>query len=122
VNDFSTFATLLLAVITLGAAFGIGFQRGKIAKLRGERDEERDRADRADARADRHEAEVKKLEEEVHSCREELEALGRAVRHEAEWIAVGDLLDRHHAEAKEHWQDQSGVLKQIAEIVEAYRR
>jgi hypothetical protein len=114
-DDLSTFATLLLAAITLATAAGVGFQRGKITKLRGELDE-------ADKRSERLSRELDDTKTKLEQCRTDLDALGRVVTAEAHWTAIGHLLDEHHAEAKEHWVRQGDVLGRIAEIVEAYRR
>ena len=128
-GDFGTFATLLLAVIALGAAAGVGFQRGKIGRL------EKD-LDRANGRADRAEQRVEKLEGDLHQCRSDLDALSRVVTNEAHVTAIGHQLDEHHEEAMKQWRKQDTVLekvadgiaklgdalRKVAEVVEAYRR
>ena len=121
-NDLGTFVTLLIGAITLATAAGLGWQRGKILRLKTERDEDRVRADRADTRAD-------KLEEELHQCQSDLSALGRVVTGETHWVAIGELLEHHHGEAKENWVETRGLLlkgledlETVVEIVERYRR
>jgi chromosome segregation ATPase len=114
-GSLGTFATLLLAVIALGAAAGVGFQRGKIGRL------EKD-LDRATTRADRAETRVEKVEGELHQCRSDLDALGRVVTGEAHWTAIGQMLEEHHGDATDYWRRHGETLERIAEIVEAYRR
>lgn len=110
-TPLSTFVLLLLSVITLATAAGVGFQRGKIAKLRGDVTEATDRADRLekaliDARAD------------LATTQTDLAALGRVVTGEAHWIAIGEQLDHHHKEAMQQWQRERDALERIAVAVE----
>jgi hypothetical protein len=112
---FGTFATLLLAVIALGAAAGVGFQRGKIGRLETDLERETKRGDRAEKR-------VGDVEAELHQCQSDLAALGRVVTGEAHWTAISHMLEEHHGDATEYWRRHGELLERIAEIVEAYRR
>ncbi len=114
-DDLGSFGTLLLAAITLATAAGVGFQRGKIAKLRGELDE-------ADKRANRISAELTDTRTALDQCRSDLDALGRVVTGEAHWNAISDQLGDHDKAAREHWRAQLEILSKVAEVVEAYRR
>lgn len=110
-TPLSTFVLLLLSVITLATAAGVGFQRGKIAKLRGDVTE-------AEERATRLERTLTETRTELALARTDLQALGRVVTGEAHWIAIGDQLETHHTEAMQHWEGEQSTLERIALAVE----
>ncbi len=110
-GSLGNFALLLLSVITLGTAAGVGFQRGKIAKLRGDVTE-------ATERAERLEKALAESRAEAATFRTDLAALSRVVTGEAHWIAIGDQLSTHHAAATGHWEQQQDALERIARAVE----
>lgn len=110
-NDAGSFATLLLAVITLSTAAGVGFQRGKIGQLRGELAEEHERSDRQAAELRESRAETAKL-------RTDLDALGRVVTGEAHWVAIGHQLTEHHQESLLRWGHMEEALERIAAATE----
>lgn len=110
-ENAGAFVTLLLTVITLSTAAGVGFQRGKIGQLRGELSEERDRRERQgheliDARA------------ETEQLRTDLDALGRLVTGEAHWVSIGHDLAEHHQESVRRWERMEGILERIASAIE----
>lgn len=110
-DDLQTFITLLLAVITLSTAAGVGFQRGKIGQLRGELAEERERGEATKRELQDSITEAKRL-------RTDLDALSRVVTGEAHWTAIGQQLDEHHNAAQGHWHAQDDKLERIASAVE----
>lgn len=110
-TPLSTFVLLLLSVITLATAAGVGFQRGKIAKLNSDLTE-------ADARAGRLERDLTATRAELATARTDLDALGRVVTGEAHWVAIGDKLDTHHDEAMTHWSAEQSTLDRIATALE----
>lgn len=114
-DDLGNFATALLAVITLGTAAGVGFQRGKIGRLRGELNETHSKSDRLSG-------EVTELRADNGRLRADLEALSRVVTGEVHWTAIGLQLDEHHTDSVSHWERHEALLKRMAEIVETYRR
>lgn len=110
-DTFTTYAGLLLAVITLATAAGVGFQRGKIAKLKSD-------AAEADARAERLSLELRDTQALLHKTQTDLDALTRVVTGEAHWTAIGNTLDEHHHESTTHWSKQNELLTRIAELLE----
>lgn len=108
----STFILLLLSVITLATAAGVGFQRGKIAKLNSDLTE-------SDARATRLERALADTRTELATAQTDLAALGRVVTGEAHWIAIGEQLDHHHQEAMTQWKRERDALERIAVAVES---
>lgn len=110
-NDAGSFATLLLAVITLSTAAGVGFQRGKIGQLRGELAEEHERSDRQAG-------ELKDARSEVEQLRNDLTALSRVVTGEAHWVAIGSQLSEHHQESIVRWTHMEEALERIAAATE----
>lgn len=107
----SEFVVLLLAVITLGTAAGVGLQRGKISRLRGDVTE-------SEERADRFEKLLLEARTELAQTKTDLAALGRVVTGEAHWVAIGDKLDHHHDEAMIQWKRERDALERIAVAVE----
>lgn len=110
-TPFGTFVLVLLSVITLATAAGVGFQRGKIAKLNSDLAE-------ADARATRLEKALADTRLELATATTDLAALGRVVTGEAHWVAIGQQLDHHHDEAMTHWTAEQDTLTRIAETLE----
>lgn len=110
-TPLSTFILLLLSVITLATAAGVGFQRGKIAKLNSDLAE-------SDARAARLEKALTETRAELATARVDLDALGRVVTGESHWVAIGETLDHHHAEAMVNWERERETLERIALAVE----
>lgn len=111
-DQFTTYAGLLLAVITLATAAGVGFQRGKIARLRGELAE-------SDARSARLADELRDTQANLEKTSTELAALTRVVTGEAHWTAIGQTLDEHHSEATDHWRRERGLLERVVQLLEA---
>lgn len=114
-DNLGNFVTVLLAVITLSTAAGVGFQRGKIGRLRGELNE-------AHSKSDRLSGEVGQLRDDNGRLRSDLEALSRVVTGEIHWTAIGHQLDEHHTDSVQHWERHEELLKRMAEIVETYRK
>ncbi len=105
-DDVTGLITLALAVVTLATAAGLGLQRGRIASLQGQLDESDKELKRV---KDRHTEAIAELK----VVRADLEALGRVVTGEAHWVAIGDKLDVHHAEATAHWTNDERILAEI---------
>lgn len=105
------FATLLLAVITLSTAAGVGFQRGKIGQLRGELAEEHERSDRQAG-------ELREARAETEQLRTDLNALGRVVVGEAHWVAIGRQITEHHEESLRRWTHMEDAVERIASVLE----
>lgn len=105
------FVILLLSVITLATAAGVGFQRGVIGRLRGDVTE-------AAARADRLAIELAESRSDGKQLRADLDALSRVVTGEAHWVAIGSKLDEHHEDAQTHWRRNDETLERIARAVE----
>lgn len=110
-ETFTTYAGLLLSLITIATACGVGFQRGKIAQLRGELTE-------ADARADRLASELKDTQSNLDNTRTQLDALAKVVTGEAHWTAISRTLDDHHRKAEEHWTHEQELLARVVELLE----
>jgi hypothetical protein len=110
-TSLGDFVILLLSVITLATAAGVGFQRGVIGRLRGDVSE-------AAARADRLAVELAESRTTSAQLRTDLDALSRVVTGEAHWVAIGDKLDEHHSDAQGHWRRNDETLERIARAVE----
>ena len=122
-TDFSTLLSTALAVVTLATAGGFGLMRGRVTNLR---EDLRDtRETNAELRTERQEdrALIDQLRAEADNAREQLDALARVVTGEVHWIALGDQLCEHHAEAREYWtrsEDKAGeMLGALVKIREA---
>jgi hypothetical protein len=113
-GTLTSVVTLLLAVITLSTAAGVGFQRGKIGQLRGEVNEQTERADRLTV-------ELSESRHETAGLRRDLDALGRVVTGEAHWVAIAGQLETHHEAAAAHWTAQQASLDRLASILERQR-
>lgn len=111
-EQFTTYAGWILAIITLATAAGVGFQRGKIAQLRGELTE-------ADARADRLASELSDTQTKLASTNTQLEALAKVVTGEAHWTAISHTLDEHHLKAEQHWTNEQQLLQRVVQLLEA---
>lgn len=116
------FITLLLGVIVLSTAAGVGFQRGKIGQLRGELTEEQNRSEKLGERMETAQQDAHKARAEVRQLRGDLEALGREVRGEDYWRGLGAELHDHNEKAEAHWVAERQVLDRIAAAVETQRR
>lgn len=109
---FTTYAGWILAIITLATAAGVGFQRGKIARLKSD-------AAEADSRAERLANELRDTQQQLHKTTADLDALTRVVTGEAHWTAIGHTLDEHHSEALQHWTRERELLQRVVQLLEA---
>lgn len=124
--DFSTLLSTALIVVTLATAGGFGLMRGRVTNLR--EDLADTRATNAELRTERIEdrALIDTLRAERDKDKTQLDALAKVVTGEVHWTALGEHLDQHHAEAREHWTKSEAstdaMLHALTEIREALDR
>jgi predicted phage gp36 major capsid-like protein len=115
--DLSNLLTAALAVLALATAGGYGLLRGRVSALRDELEDERkgresDRQERDDLRAKNAD-----LRRDLDNVTVELEALTRVVTGEVHWVAIGDKLDHHHGEAKDHWGKTEDAIEKALDML-----
>jgi regulator of protease activity HflC (stomatin/prohibitin superfamily) len=130
--DFSALLSTALIVVTLATAGGFGLMRGRVtnlredladtratnAELRTERTEDRALIDTLRAEAD---AEKAKRQAEREADKIQLDALAKVVTGEVHWTALGEHLDHHHTEAREHWTRAEDNTTEMLEALRAIR-
>lgn len=99
-----------LALVSLAGLTGLGLLRGVVTNLREQLKDARDEV--AAARVTREEAKG-----QIIQLKADIEALGRVVRHEAEWVALGNQLDEHHAEMNERWDSAMELLTKMLQAM-----
>jgi hypothetical protein len=102
-DSLGSFVTVLIGVLAIAAAAGVGFQRGLITRLREDV------------------AGLLNVREENKELRRDLDALGRVVTGEAHWTAISHQLEDHDTAAREHWREQLALLTRLAEAAERKR-
>jgi hypothetical protein len=112
-DDFMRLLTLVLTVVTIATACGLGLQRGRIASLQSQLDDSRKEIADKDRRLSDAERSGTEQAAEMGRLRTDLGALGRVVTGEAHWTAIGHKLDEHHDAAAEHWETNDLLLKEI---------
>lgn len=117
-NDLQGFLGLLIAVVAIGAAAGVGFQRGKIGKLRGELAEADARANRLASDLGETRTDLTDAQGKIETLSADLDSLGRVVTGEAHWTAISGQLEDHDLAAREHWRQQLALLTIIANSAE----
>lgn len=111
-NDFGVgqILTIALAILAIATAAGFGLQRGRISSLREQLDDSRKEVVDLDRRLG-----VEKSRGDQLAT--DLAALGRIVTGEAHWVAIGEKLDIHHAEAETHWTRDEKLLAEIRDEI-----
>jgi hypothetical protein len=104
--DVQTAISIVLGVIAVSTAAGLGLLRGTVVGLREQLDDERKLSTSLRAQRTEDRALIVRLQGD-------LEALGRVVTGEAHWIAIGQELTEHHDAAVSHWEVERGLLREI---------
>jgi uncharacterized protein HemX len=119
--DFSTLLSTALVVVTLATAGGFGLMRGRVTNLR--EDLADTRATNAELRTERLEdrALIDTLRAERDTDRVQLDALAKVVTGEVHWTALGEHLDQHHSEAREHWTRAEDNTTEMLDALRAIR-
>lgn len=128
--DFPNLLSTGLAVVSIATLAGLGLLRGTVTNLREQLRDARDetaaiRESRAEEQREYAKAQVEAntliaqmksdydtaiaalksdSDSKVAQLTADLNALKRVVTGEVHWVALGQQLEEHHAEAMEHWQ------------------
>lgn len=110
--DLGTLLSTALAVVALATAAGLGLMRGTVTNLREQL---------ADTRASNAEMRQERAEDraEIATLHTQLDALGKVVTGEVHWLAISDLLDEHHGEARAYWTRAEGNAAEMLSTLRA---
>ena len=97
-----------LAIVSIATLAGLGLLRGTVTNLREQLNDERAHSKALKERRDEDALKIQTLEADFA-------ALQRVVTGEVHWVALGDLLNRHHEQAMEYWDKFESTLEEILE-------
>lgn len=104
--DLGNLLSTGLTVATVGSLAGVGLMKGTLTNLRARLDDYEKEVEEKDRR---HAEDRTKLAQTVT----DLSALQRIVTGEAHWVKLGQVLDEHHEQAKEHWTKDEDLLGEV---------
>lgn len=102
-----------LAIVAVATLAGLGLTRGHVNNLRERLGDYEKEVSEKDRRLTEAETEITRLKTKVNSQAHDLEAVGRLIRGESYWTELGEKLDSHHNEAKNHWNADERKLDGI---------
>lgn len=104
--DLGNLLSTSLTVATVGSLAGVGLMRGTLNNLRARLNDYEKEVEEKDRRHTEDRA-------TLAQTATDLAALQRIVTGEAHWVALGQVLDEHHEQAKEHWAKDETLLEQV---------
>lgn len=113
-HDLGGVLTTALSIVSLATLAGLGLLRGTVINLREQLKDARDEV--AALRGSRVDDQTK-----IAQLTADHDALTRVVTGEAHWVAIGQKLDEHHDEAKDHWATDERVLGEIRDELRGRR-
>jgi len=107
--DLPKFLETASVLMAFGAAAAVGLLRGTVGELRARLEDER-----GNAESQRQQIQDLKLDNATLNA--DLSALRRTVTGEVHWRAIEEKSDKHHEEAKAHWQEEKAARERQEEI------
>ena len=110
-----------LGVLALASLAGVGLMRGTVSNLRDTLADLRKDLEDTDRRLALEKAAREAAEEKVTQRDGELAALVKNLTGDTHWVAIGNTLDQHHAEAMQHWTTDEAILIEIRDLLRSQR-